>query len=76
MLPFKLVYHDGYFLPLGAHVFPAQKYRLIHRHLLESGIAKPADFVKATERVYHTEAQASGIVVGVVHSPGSAEEHK
>src|SRR5258708_10270232 len=45
MLPFKLVYHEGYFLPLGAHVFPAQKYRLIHRYLLESGIAEPADFV-------------------------------
>ncbi len=45
MLPFKLVYHDGYFLPLGAHVFPAQKYRLIHRYLLESSIAEPADFV-------------------------------
>jgi len=45
MLPFKLVYHEGYFLPLGAHVFPAQKYRLIHRYLLESGIAGPADFI-------------------------------
>jgi uncharacterized protein len=28
--------------------------------------AKPADFVKATERVYHTKAEASGIVVGVI----------
>jgi predicted acyl esterase len=28
--------------------------------------AKPADFVKATERVYHSKGQASGIVVGVV----------
>src|SRR5271165_6804512 len=30
--------------------------------------AKPADFVKATERVYHTKAEPSGIVVGVVDS--------
>jgi putative CocE/NonD family hydrolase len=28
--------------------------------------AKPADFVKATERVYHSKAQPSGIVVGVL----------
>src|SRR5579864_2726160 len=45
MLPFKLVYSDGYFLPLGAHVFPAQKYRLIHRHLLAAGMAEPSDSV-------------------------------
>jgi putative CocE/NonD family hydrolase len=28
--------------------------------------AKPSDFVKATERVYHTKAEPSGIVVGVI----------
>jgi uncharacterized protein len=28
--------------------------------------AKPSDFVKATERVYHSKEQASGIVVGVM----------
>ena len=46
MLPFKLVYSDDYYLPIGAHVFPAEKYRLIQRRLLESGIAEPADFVE------------------------------
>lgn len=35
--------------------------------------AKPADFVKATERVYHAKGQTSGIVVGVVPTPGVAE---
>jgi len=45
MLPFKLVYSDDYYLPIGAHVFPAQKYRLIHKRLLESGLAEPGDFV-------------------------------
>ncbi|MGC2698354.1 MAG: histone deacetylase [Candidatus Angelobacter sp.] len=45
MLPFKLVYSDDYYLPIGAHVFPAEKYRLIHKRLLESGIAEPDDFV-------------------------------
>jgi hypothetical protein len=38
--------------------------------------AKPSDFVKATERVYHTKAEPSGIGVGVLPSPGVAEEHK
>ncbi len=36
MLPFKLVYSDDYYLPIGAHVFPAEKYRLVHRRLLET----------------------------------------
>lgn len=45
MLPFKLVYSDDYYLPIGVHVFPAQKYRLIHKRLLESGLAEPGDFV-------------------------------
>jgi putative CocE/NonD family hydrolase len=38
--------------------------------------AKPEDFVKATERVYRATGEASGIVVGVVTSPGAAEERK
>ena len=46
MLPFKLVYSDDYYLPIGAHVFPAEKYRMIYHHLLDIGIAKPVDFVK------------------------------
>ena len=45
MLPFKLVYSDGYYLPIGAHVFPAQKYRLIHQRLLREHIADESDFV-------------------------------
>jgi putative CocE/NonD family hydrolase len=36
--------------------------------------AKPSDFVKATERVYHTPQQASGIVVNVL--PGPASDQK
>ena len=45
MLPFKLVYSDGYYLPIGAHVFPAEKYQRIHKRLLESGVADAKDFV-------------------------------
>jgi acetoin utilization deacetylase AcuC-like enzyme len=45
MLPFKLVYHKGYDLNLGEHVFPSQKFRLITETLLEEGIGAPADFL-------------------------------
>src|SRR6266700_558337 len=53
MLPFKLIYSDDYYLPIGAHVFPAEKYRLIHKRLLESGLAEPGDFV--TPKPAHDE---------------------
>ena len=33
----KLIYHDGYDLNLGAHVFPSQKYRLIRDRLATEG---------------------------------------
>jgi acetoin utilization deacetylase AcuC-like enzyme len=45
MLPFKLVYGDGYYLPIGQHVFPAEKYRRIHDRLLETGVAQASDFL-------------------------------
>jgi acetoin utilization deacetylase AcuC-like enzyme len=48
MLPFKLVYHPGYDLNLGQHVFPSQKYRLIRERLLEEGFAAPEDFIEPT----------------------------
>ncbi|HSS98490.1 MAG TPA: hypothetical protein VLK33_15745, partial [Terriglobales bacterium] len=45
MLPFKLIYSDDYYLPIGQHVFPAEKYRCIHTRLLEDKIAAPSDFL-------------------------------
>ncbi len=45
MLPFKLIYSNDYYLPIGVHVFPAEKYRLIQKRLLETGLAEPSDFV-------------------------------
>ena len=45
MLPFKLIYHDGYDLNLGAHVFPSQKFRMIRDKLLEDGVATQDDFL-------------------------------
>ena len=45
MLPFKLLYHPGFVVDLGPHVFPAQKYRLVRDRLLAEGVAEPGDFV-------------------------------
>ena len=46
MLPFKLVYHERYDLNLGPHVFPSQKFRLIHEMLLREGVATQKDFLR------------------------------
>src|ERR1700720_3449132 len=46
MLPFKLVYSDAYYLPIGEHVFPAEKYRRIRDRLLASGVAEAKDFLE------------------------------
>jgi acetoin utilization deacetylase AcuC-like enzyme len=45
MLPFKLVYSERYFLPIGEHVFRADKYRLIRERLLHLGQAEDSDFL-------------------------------
>jgi acetoin utilization deacetylase AcuC-like enzyme len=45
MLPFKLVYSDAYYLPIGHHVFPAEKYRLVQRCVLENRLASAEDFL-------------------------------
>jgi acetoin utilization deacetylase AcuC-like enzyme len=45
-LPFKLVWHPGYDLNIGAHVFPAKKFRLIHDRLILERFAEEADFLQ------------------------------
>jgi acetoin utilization deacetylase AcuC-like enzyme len=47
MLPFKLVYSDAYYLPIGEHVFPAEKYRRIRDRLVADKIADATDFLEA-----------------------------
>lgn len=46
MLPFKLVYHRGFNVDLGPHVFPSRKYALLRQLLLDSGTADESDFVE------------------------------
>jgi acetoin utilization deacetylase AcuC-like enzyme len=45
MLPFRLVYHEGYSLDAGEHVFPWRKYRLVRQGLIAREIAQPGDFI-------------------------------
>jgi acetoin utilization deacetylase AcuC-like enzyme len=72
MLPFKLVYSDDYYLPIGSHVFPAEKYRRIHERLLATGIASPNDFVApspATDRdvlLVHTPQYVEKLQTGTL----------
>src|SRR5436305_3893939 len=68
MLPFKLIYSDDYYLPIGQHVFPAEKYRRVHRQLIESGVADPSDFV--------TPQPASDQEILLVHTPQYVEKLK
>jgi acetoin utilization deacetylase AcuC-like enzyme len=68
MLPFKLVYSDDYYLPIGAHVFPAEKYKRIHERLLASGVAAPSDFV--------VPLPATDQDVLLVHTPQYVEKLK
>jgi acetoin utilization deacetylase AcuC-like enzyme len=46
MLPFKLVYHPRYDLDLGPHVFPSQKFKMVHDALLQEGLAEESDFLE------------------------------
>jgi acetoin utilization deacetylase AcuC-like enzyme len=45
MLPFKLVYSNAYYLPIGQHVFPAEKYRRVRDRLIADGVAEVNDFL-------------------------------
>jgi acetoin utilization deacetylase AcuC-like enzyme len=68
MLPFKLVYSDDYYLPIGAHVFPSEKYKRVHERLLASGVAEASDFA--------TPHPATDQDVMLVHTPQYVEKLK
>lgn len=68
MLPFKLIYSDEYYLPIGQHVFPAEKYRRVRNRLIESGIAGPEDFI--------TPSPASDQDILLVHTPAYVNKLK
>jgi acetoin utilization deacetylase AcuC-like enzyme len=72
MLSFKLIYSDAYYLPIGAHVFPAEKYRLVHDRLIGQGIVEHADFIEpqsATDEdilLVHTPDYVNKLLTGTL----------
>jgi len=68
MLPFKVVYGEQCILPMGTHVFPADKYRKIAERLLQSHLAESSDFVEPV--------RASDEDVLLVHTPLYVEKLK
>ena len=68
MLPFKLIYSDDYFLPIGSHVFPAEKYQRVHNQLIQTAVAEPGDFI--------TPQPASDQDVLLVHTPQYVQKLK
>lgn len=56
-----LVYHDGYDLQFGDHVFPSIKYKLIREQLMEDGLATPSCF--------HRPEPASDEDIALAHAP-------
>jgi len=61
MLPFKLVYSERYFLPIGEHIFRADKFRLIIDRLLQEGAIDRTDLIEPSP--------ASEQDIMLVHSP-------
>src|SRR5512146_355801 len=68
MLPFRLVYDEGYDLALGAHVFPSHKYSWIRERLLLDRIVSPDDFIAP-----HPACDED---ILAVHDPGWVERLK
>jgi acetoin utilization deacetylase AcuC-like enzyme len=55
-------------LPIGQHVFPAEKYRRVRDQLIEAGVADPEDFI--------TPQPASDQDILLVHTPQYVEKLK
>ena len=68
MLPFKLVYSDAYYLPIGTHVFPAEKYRRVRDRLLATGVADAGDFLEPQP--------ATDLDILLVHTPDYVQKLK
>ncbi|HZU24081.1 MAG TPA: histone deacetylase [Bryobacteraceae bacterium] len=68
LLPFKLVYHPGYDLNLGEHVFPSKKYALIREQFLRQHFADESDFDRP-------EAATDEDIL-LVHDPGWVQRLK
>jgi acetoin utilization deacetylase AcuC-like enzyme len=61
MLPFKVVCGQKYELPIGEHIFPSTKYKLIREYLLDQNVISTDDIAEPTP--------ASDEDVLLVHTP-------
>src|ERR1700731_2894453 len=68
MLPFKLVYSDAYYLPIGEHVFPAEKYRRVRDGLISTKVADAQDFLEPQP--------AADLDILLVHTPEYVQKLK
>ncbi len=68
MLPFKLIYSDAYYLPIGDHVFPAEKYRRVRDRLISTGVADATDFLEPEP--------ATDLDILLVHTPDYVQKLK
>ena len=46
MLPYRLIFHEGYDLHIGEHVFPAKKYQWLRDRLVRTRFAAAEDFLR------------------------------
>ena len=46
VLPLKIVYHEGYDLHLGSHVFPSQKFRMVRDALVAQGAVTAEEILR------------------------------
>ncbi|MEO0073426.1 MAG: histone deacetylase [candidate division WOR-3 bacterium] len=59
--PMRFVYSEKYHFDIGVHVFPTNKYRLIHERLVSDGLVPPESFFEPPEpdlndiRLVHTK---------------------
>ncbi len=67
MATLPLVYHDGYDLSIGRHVFPSQKYRLI-RERLGRPVVTPEAATDADILLVHTKAWMEGLRDGTLRA--------
>ena len=77
MLPFSLIYREGFYLPFGkAHVFPGEKYKLIRERLLATGTAHASDFTLAEPIALEDvlRVHEAGFVDRLVHGTLSPQE--
>ncbi len=46
-MPLPIIYHEGYEIDIGPHVFPTRKYRLVRERLAAEGAIGPQQLVRA-----------------------------